>query len=129
MVEPTYKDHWELLGGVVEADESPYAAVVREVLEELSLAAPIGRLLVVDWVPPGRHPSDGVMLVYDGGTLHPDQTAAISLPAQELRSWAWCDHAAAERRLTGVLARRVAAASRARTEGTTAYLEDGYIVG
>ncbi|MGY2115992.1 NUDIX domain-containing protein [Nocardia gipuzkoensis] len=40
LVEPTYTNYWELPGGVVEADESPYAAVVREIGEELSLTAP-----------------------------------------------------------------------------------------
>ncbi|MEV6336341.1 NUDIX hydrolase [Nocardia vinacea] len=91
LVEPTYKGYWELPGGVVEADESPYAAVVREVGEELGLTVSMGRLLVVDWVPPGLYPSDGVMLVYDGGVLSTDQITAITLQAEELRSWAWCD--------------------------------------
>ncbi|MFI6166955.1 NUDIX domain-containing protein [Nocardia sp. NPDC051052] len=129
LVEPTYKDHWELPGGVVEADESPYAAVIREIREELGLAVSIGRLLVLDWVPPGRYPTDGVMLVFDGGVLSAERAAAISLPAQELRSWSWCDAAASAQRLPAGLARRVGAASRARAEGNTAYLEDGFVVG
>jgi 8-oxo-dGTP diphosphatase len=35
LVEPTYKDYWEVPGGAVEAGESPRAAAVREVGEEL----------------------------------------------------------------------------------------------
>ncbi|WP_240669700.1 NUDIX domain-containing protein [Actinoplanes solisilvae] len=50
--EPTYKDYWEVPGGSVEADESPYATVVRELKEELGIAVQPGRLLVTDWVPP-----------------------------------------------------------------------------
>jgi 8-oxo-dGTP pyrophosphatase MutT (NUDIX family) len=34
-----------LVGGIVEADESPYAAAVRELKEELGLATRVGRLL------------------------------------------------------------------------------------
>ncbi|WP_206045837.1 NUDIX domain-containing protein [Nocardia mangyaensis] len=125
LVEPTYKDHWELPGGVVESGESPRAAVIREISEELDLTVPLGRLLVVDWVPPGIYPNDGVMLVYDGGLLGADRTARITLRSEELRGWSWCDAAEAAQRLPGVLSRRVAAARRARVEGTTVYLEDG----
>ncbi|MGH3701702.1 MAG: NUDIX domain-containing protein [Pseudonocardiaceae bacterium] len=50
LVEPTYKPHWDLPGGVVEADESPRAAAHREIAEELSLHCVPGRLLVLDWV-------------------------------------------------------------------------------
>ena len=31
------------------------------------------------------------MLVFDAGVLSPAETDAIRLPADELRSWAWCD--------------------------------------
>ncbi|MEV2220163.1 NUDIX hydrolase [Nocardia vinacea] len=34
LVEPTYMGYWELPGGVVEADESPYAAVIPGSLSE-----------------------------------------------------------------------------------------------
>ncbi|WP_040857612.1 NUDIX domain-containing protein [Nocardia niigatensis] len=129
LVEPTYKPHWEVPGGVVEAGESPYCAAVREIREELGLSPTLGRLLVVDWVPEGPYPGDGVMMVYDGGMLNAEQVAAIALPAEELRSWTWCDGAAVARLLPAALARRVAGARRARTAGVTVYLEDGYDVG
>lgn len=126
LVEPTYKDYWEIPGGVVEADESPYQAAMREVAEELGLAVTPGRLLVVDWVPPQLGRTEGVMFVYDGGQLDPARTAQIILPADELRSWAWSTPEEAERRLSPVLARRAAAALLAVTQGTTLYLEDGH---
>ncbi|MEU4704848.1 NUDIX hydrolase [Nocardia salmonicida] len=125
LVEPTYKDYWEIPGGVVEADESPYAAVVREIREELGLDVSPGRLLVVDWVAPGLYPDDGVMMIFDGTVLTADQIAAIALPADELRSWAWCDPAEVANRLPDVMTRRVTAALRARSERSSAYLEDG----
>lgn len=128
LVEPTYQDHWEIPGGTVEADESPYTAVVRELREELGLPVRAGRLLVTDWVPPRPGRTEGLMLVFDGGNLTPEQTARIRLPADELRSWAWCTEQEAGQRLSDLLARRISAAVRARAEGAAVYLENGFPV-
>jgi 8-oxo-dGTP pyrophosphatase MutT (NUDIX family) len=125
LVEPTYKDHWELPGGSVEADESPQAAAVREAHEELGLVVTPGRLLVVDWVPPVPGRTEGEMFVFDGGELEPGTAALIRVPAVELRGWAWCGVAEAEERLLPLLARRTVAALAAVADGATAYLHDG----
>src|SRR5687768_2273179 len=125
LVEPVYKDYWELPGGAVDADESPYDAAVRELKEELGLSVTPGRLLVVDWVPPRTGRTEGVMFVYDGGVLDPTDAAGIQLPADELRSWAWSTLPEAQQRLSPLLARRAAAALDAVTGGVTVYLENG----
>src|SRR5262245_3180790 len=78
LVEPVYRDDWELRGGAVAGDESPYAAAVREVREELGLVVTPGRLLAVDWVPPRPGRTEGVMFVFDGGV--PGGTADIRVP-------------------------------------------------
>jgi len=128
LVEPTYKPYFEIPGGVVEADESPYAAVVRELEEELGLTTRPGRLLVVDWVPPRPDRTEGLMMVFDGGVLTASQTERIRLPADELRGWAWCTEQEAGDRLSDPLARRIRAAIKARAEGTVAYLESGFLM-
>jgi 8-oxo-dGTP pyrophosphatase MutT (NUDIX family) len=125
LVDPAYKDYWELPGGAVDADESPYDAAVRELKEELALSVTPGRLLVVDWVPPRTGRTEGVMFVYDGGVLDPAAALEIHLPAEELRGWAWSTLAEAQQRLSPLLARRAAAALEAAIGGATAYLEDG----
>jgi 8-oxo-dGTP diphosphatase len=125
LVEPTYKDHWELPGGAVEAAESPYDAAVREVTEELGIVVAPGRMLVVDWVPPLADRTEGVIVVYDGGIAEPGLAARIRLNRGELRSWAWSTLPEADARLSPLLARRVRAAVRAADDGVTTYLEDG----
>ena len=63
----TYKQDWDLPGGVVEVGESPQLAVAREVEEELALQIPAGRLLLTDWLPPWSGWDDALCLVFDGG--------------------------------------------------------------
>jgi ADP-ribose pyrophosphatase YjhB (NUDIX family) len=128
LVEPTYKPYWEVPGGVFEADESPHSAAVREIKEEIGLAVQPGRPLVTDWVPPRPDRTEGLMMVFDGGVLASEQTARIQLPAEELRSWAWCTEDEAGERLSELLARRVSAAVRARADNRVSYLENGLFV-
>jgi 8-oxo-dGTP pyrophosphatase MutT (NUDIX family) len=125
LVEPVYKNYWELPGGAVDADESPYDAAVRELKEELGLSVAPGRLLVVDWVPPRTSHTEGVMFVYDGGIMDVTRTGEIHLPDDELRGWAWSTLSEAQQRLSPLLARRAAAAMKAVTDGVTVYLENG----
>jgi 8-oxo-dGTP diphosphatase len=126
VVEPTYKPGWELPGGSVEGDESPRHAAEREIVEELGVEHCPGRVLVIDYVPaaPGR--TEGVVTVFEGGVLDESMVAAIQLPDEELRSFAFVELDGLERFLPSRLARRAAAAMQARYEGRTLYLEDGY---
>jgi 8-oxo-dGTP diphosphatase len=125
LVEPTYKDYWDLPGGAVEADESPYGAAVREVTEELGIVVTPGRMLVVDWVPPLPDRTEGVIVIYDGGIVEPEFDGRIRLNRGELCSWAWSTLPDADARLSPLLARRVRAAVRAADDQATRYLEDG----
>lgn len=125
LVKPTYKDGWEIPGGVVEADESPMQAFVREIEEELGLTVTPGRLLVLDYKPRGDGPSDSLQLVFLGGTLSPAQVGEIRLQAAELSEYRFVAPEAAVRMLRPTLSRRVAGALRAIAEGRTLLLHDG----
>jgi 8-oxo-dGTP pyrophosphatase MutT (NUDIX family) len=124
LVEPVYKDYWDIPGGYVETGETPVQACVREVREELNIDVAVGRLLVADWAP---HPDEGdkLLFVFDGGVLTGQQLAAIRLQADELASFAFLEPAEAVALLIPRLGRRVAAAVEARSAGRTAYLEHG----
>jgi 8-oxo-dGTP diphosphatase len=123
VVEPVYKPEWEIPGGMVEPGESPRAACARELREELGLDLEPGRLLVTDWAPKRGH--DRMLFVFDGGTLTAEQLAAITLPPDELASWAFVPPADLGGRLVARLVRRVEAALAARAAGASWYLEHG----
>ena len=125
MVEPVYKPTLEIPGGMVEADEAPFDACVREVYEELGLHLPVGRLLVVDWQP--RHGVWGeiVLFVFDGGVLSEEQIASVTLQQAELCALHRLDVAAIERRVRPSMFRRLSAADEAARTGQTFYLQFG----
>jgi 8-oxo-dGTP pyrophosphatase MutT (NUDIX family) len=129
LVEPTYKPAWDLPGGAVEAEESPHAACRREVREELGLDRGPGRVLAVDWVPSrprdGVIVPDGVIIVYDGGTLTEAEAKEVVVADGELAGFAFvsCDEIAG--RVTPLVARRITACLDALAASTVAALENG----
>ena len=120
LVKPSYKSGWDIPGGYVEPGESPKQAARREVLEELGIEVPIGRLLVVDWAP---HPDEGdkVLFIFDGGDLeNRNVSSAAPDEIEEVKFWAEGD---LPRLLPARLRDRVANALHANGAGT--YLEHG----
>ncbi|MBQ1101212.1 NUDIX hydrolase [Streptomyces sp. b94] len=124
MVEPTYKDYWDIPGGYVERGESPLHAVVREVREELGITPRIGRLLAVDWAP-NEAEGDKVLYLFDGGRLDREQLAGIELQDDELKSFEFLTPEQITEHTIPRLARRILAATEARNEAALVYLEHG----
>ena len=85
----------------------------------------LGRLLAVDWVAPASGGIEGLLFVYDGGTLSAAQSDAVVLPPEELQDWAWCTEDELAERLPAHMLRRTQAAIQARTDRSTGYLENG----
>lgn len=52
LVNPTYKQAWDLPGGMAEANESPYEAARHELREELALNVPLRGILCIEWILP-----------------------------------------------------------------------------
>ena len=129
LVDPVYRDTWDLPGGAVEAEESPHAACRREVAEELGLDRPAGRVLAVDWVPSRPERPEGLIVVYDGGVLTTGDIAAITVPDGELAGFAFVRPDQVTGLASPLVARRIAACLDALAAGTVASLEDGSPVG
>ncbi len=107
IVKPTYKDGWDIPGGMVDRGESPHAAVRRELNEELGLELDPGTLLCVDFN--GDQPGylESLMFVFDGGLLVRDEIERIVLPEDELAAFRFVTRAEARTMLRPRVARRV----------------------
>lgn len=114
---------WGLPGGIIEADESPLSACVREVREELGIDPVIEHLAAVDWVSPQPPKTAGNMFLFTGWI---PCTVDIRLDPTELSAWMWVAPADIPHLLAPRTARRVDAALTAHADQRTVYLEDGY---
>jgi RimJ/RimL family protein N-acetyltransferase/8-oxo-dGTP pyrophosphatase MutT (NUDIX family) len=121
----TYKNDWDLPGGVVEVGESPQEAVSREVKEELGLDIGAGALLLTDWLPPWSGWDDALCLVFDGGVRDASIVRDAVLQVREIRSAQFCTMEEVREHCADFTARRIEAAlARVRGSGS-AYTESG----
>ena len=123
LVEPTYKQQWEIPGGSTDAGEDPRQTCQRECLEELGLNLRVGRLLVLEHQSHALPMGDSTMFIYDAGVLPSGND--IRLPADELRSYRFVHEDALLQFTTERLARRVRFALLALREGSTVELSNG----
>lgn len=123
VVEPVYKERWEVPGGIVEDGETAHAACVRECREELGLEIAVGRLLVIEHQTGLGERGDSIMMIYDGGVLGPEDQ--VRLPVDELRSYSYMPADELTSRMGFRLANRLRLALAARSAGTTVELENG----
>lgn len=88
IVNPVYKERWNLPGGHLEEGELPTEAARREVREELGLDLEIGELLVTAWLT--RAEGSHVFYVFDGPEISAEQQRAISLQESEIGEIRFC---------------------------------------
>ena len=88
LVKPTYKETWEIPGGVVEHNESPRDAAIREVKEELGIQLNSTlKLLCVEYMAEGNEISEGLMFIFTGEPLTEQQIAEITLRTEEVSAF------------------------------------------
>jgi 8-oxo-dGTP diphosphatase len=125
IVKPTYRQDWLFPGGVVEEQESPRTACMREVKEELNLTVPLHQLLCIEYLSHDQKQTECIQFTFYGGLLSEPQIAAIALPEKELCEYRFVSIAEASALLSVKLAKRLPYCLEALTENATAYLEDG----
>ncbi|MFF4363542.1 NUDIX domain-containing protein [Streptomyces sp. NPDC001604] len=126
VVDPTYKDGFDMPGGMVEAGETQIEGLERELAEELDLTGvPIGRFLVLDQVPAARYGRAMVVTVFHVGPLTDQQTQSLRFADGEIGAAEFLPVEEALARLPHRLARRIQAAHTALISGVPAVLIDG----
>lgn len=123
VLKPTYKSGWTLPGGIMEADETPWQACRREVLEETGITVAAGRLAAVDTRPVKDERPLGLRFLFHCGTVPADAT--ITLQAEEIAEHRFVPVEEALELLRPPLRRRV---RRALAAQGCVYLENGRAV-
>jgi 8-oxo-dGTP pyrophosphatase MutT (NUDIX family) len=125
LVRKTYGNRWDIPGGYVDRGESPAAACVRELREELGIERTPQRLLVHDWAPSDKE-GDKVLYIFGCGDLGADEQK-ITLDNVELDHWEWVRTDQLSEYVIPRLSRRLLRAHEAHLEQTTLYLEHGEV--
>lgn len=125
MCQLTYKERWDLPGGVVESHESPRRGTLREVAEELGHEASSARLVAVNWMSPWSGWDDAVTFLFDLGRI--DAGTDLILQPREIAAVHWCDLNDVRRQVAPATARLLETVW-PELEGPTRYLEDGRFI-
>jgi len=123
ILKPTYKEHWLLPGGVIDADESPREAACREVREELGLDLKVGKLLVVDYLHSAGTRTECIQFMFEGPKLTADQLKAIQLQDEEIKEFKFTPFDEALKLISAHTAERLKISKERGLQ--TVYLENG----
>ncbi len=125
VVVPKYGSTWEIPGGVIEANESPRQACVREIREELGISVEIRKILCVDYRAVSLdHPDESIQFVFFGGTLSNNQIQEIKVGEREILETHWITTEQIKNKISNpALASRILAAVEAYKSKTCLYLE------
>ena len=125
LCETSFKEDWELPGGIVEPGESPQAGCLREMVEEMGFAPEVAGVLVVDWLRPYRGWEDAVELVFATAAVSEENKALVRPDGREILALHWLTLAEAQAKMTPFGAARLTSAVEAEDRGVTLYTEAG----
>lgn len=125
IVKPSYKDHWSIAGGFVEADESPREACLREVKEEIGLDLREIKFLAVDYLLKEGEKSESLQFIFFGGKLNKNEIDNIKLDGKEIVEYKFVKVNQALPLLSDKLRKRLPECLAALKNNVAVYLENG----
>lgn len=127
LVRNTYRDGWSLPGGVVDDNEPPTAACVRELAEELGYVVErVGPLLAVQWAQRmDGSPLQFLSLTFDAGVCR--EPEKLRAQPEEIAEIGFFDLGDLPRGTRPFIAHRLAAIRE--TPGAVAFLEETWPAG
>ncbi len=133
ILKTSYKDYWSIPGGVVEENESPREACIREVKEETSLDLNQVKFLCVDYTraDTSKNKNESLQFVFYGGKLTKAEMTKIKIDGKEIVAYDFVSLEKATELLGGFtrgLVRRLPACLEAIRQNKGVYLEEGVIL-
>lgn len=128
LVKPSYKDHWSIPGGVVDQNESPRIACLREIKEEVGLELSEVRLLCIDYVSAVQEKDENLQFIFYGGVLTTSEILKIKLNQSELSEHKFVEVSEALSKVSKKLSKRLPKCLIALKDSTAVYLEDGEVI-
>ncbi len=125
IVKPSYKDHWTTAGGVIDENESPRNACIREVKEEIGIDLKNVKFLCVDYSSNSDEKGESLQFIFFGGKLSESEIENIKLDEKEIAEYRFMKIDVALPLLNEKLKMRLPKCLNALKDNAVIYLEDG----
>jgi|WetSurMetagenome_2_1015567.scaffolds.fasta_scaffold44376_3 8-oxo-dGTP diphosphatase len=125
VIKPSYRDHWSIAGGVIEKNESPKAACIREVKEEIGINLKKIEFLGVDYTFDNSQKGESLQFIFYGGKLSKNEIEKIKIDGKEIVEYRFMKINDALPLLGEKLKKRMLKCLEAFKKNSAAYLENG----
>jgi ADP-ribose pyrophosphatase YjhB (NUDIX family) len=125
IVKTSYKDHWSMVGGVVDEDESPRSACKREIKEEIGIDLKEVKFLSIDYRPDYKNRGESLQFIFSGGILNDEESKNIKLDGKEIIDYKFVKFDEALQLLSEKSSLGFAKSFEALKNNMAVYLEDG----
>ncbi|OGF28040.1 hypothetical protein A2331_02935 [Candidatus Falkowbacteria bacterium RIFOXYB2_FULL_34_18] len=125
IVKPSYKNHWSIVGGVVDKNESPGGACIREVKEEIGINLEEVRFLCVGYTSNIDEKGESLQFIFFGGRLNEGEVKKIRLDGKEIIEYRFMKISEALPLLSEKLSIRLQKCLDALKRDTAIYFEEG----